>query len=98
MRSKACCELFDADAVKFEAPVSRFEIAGGEFSVLTHIGPYAQLCFAYQWLYGEWLPASGRETGDAAVFEVYLNDPRETAAAELVTEIWLPIKAVERAL
>jgi AraC family transcriptional regulator len=92
LRSKACCELFDPGAVKFEAPVSRFEIAGGEFAVLTHVGPYAQLCFAYQWLYGEWLPASGRETGDAPVFEIYINDPRETAAAELVTEIWLPVK------
>lgn len=92
LRSKACCELFDPDAVKLEAPVSRFEIAGGEFAVLTHVGPYAQLCFAYQWLYGEWLPTSGRETGDAPVFEVYMNDPRETAPAELVTEIWLALR------
>lgn len=93
LRSMACCELFEPDAVKFEAPVSRTEVAGGEFAVLTHVGPYAQLCFAYQWLYGEWLPKSGRETGEAPVFEVYLNDPRETAPADLVTEIWLPLKA-----
>ncbi|MBC8641202.1 AraC family transcriptional regulator [Caballeronia sp. EK] len=92
LRSMACCELFDADAVKFEAPVSRVEVAGGEFAVLTHVGPYAQLCFAYQWLYGEWLPKSGRETGEAPVFEVYVNDPRETVASELVTEIWMPLK------
>jgi AraC family transcriptional regulator len=92
LRSKACCELFEPDAVKFEAPVSRLDVAGGEFAVLTHVGPYAQLCFAYQWLYGEWLPASGRETGDAPVFEIYLNDPRETAPTDLVTEIWLPVK------
>jgi AraC family transcriptional regulator len=94
LRSMACCELFEPDAVTFDAPVSRLEVAGGEFAVLTHVGPYAQLCFAYQWLYGEWLPKSGRETGDAPVFEVYLNDPRETAPAELVTEIWLAVRAV----
>ncbi|SAL47594.1 AraC family transcriptional regulator [Caballeronia peredens] len=92
LRSMACCELFEPDAVKFEAPVTRVEVAGGEFAVLTHVGPYAQLCFAYQWLYGEWLPKSGRETGDAPVFEIYVNDPRETAPADLVTEIWVQLK------
>jgi AraC family transcriptional regulator len=92
LRSMACAELFTPDAVKFEPPVKRFEIAGGEFAVLTHVGPYAQLCFAYQWLYGEWLPASGRETGDAPVFEVYINNPRDTKPAELVTEIWLQVR------
>ncbi|MDR5794535.1 AraC family transcriptional regulator [Caballeronia sp. LZ008] len=92
LRSMACCELFSPDDVKFEAPVSRVEVAGGEFAVLTHIGPYAQLCFAYQWLYGEWLPRSGRETGEAPVFEVYVNDPRETAPGDLVTEIWLSLR------
>lgn len=69
LRSMACAELFEPDAVKFEAPVSRFESEGGEFAVLTHVGPYAQLCFAYRWLYGEWLPASGRETGEAPILE-----------------------------
>ena len=94
LRSMACCELFAPDAVKLESPVSRMEVAGGEFAVLTQVGPYAQLCFAYQWLYGEWLPKSGRETGEAPVFEIYVSDPRETAPADLVTEIWLPLKAV----
>ncbi|SAK40904.1 AraC family transcriptional regulator [Caballeronia fortuita] len=92
LRSMACCELFSPDDVRFEAPVSRVEVASGEFAVLPHVGPYAQLCFAYQWLYGEWLPNSGRETGEAPVFEVYVNDLRETAPADLVTEIWLGLR------
>ncbi|CDY76646.1 transcriptional regulator, AraC type; possible DNA gyrase inhibitor [Caballeronia glathei] len=92
LRSQACVELAQPRGIEFEAPVSRVEVAGGDFAVLTHVGPYAQLCFAYQWLYGEWLPHSGRETGDAPVHEVYLNDPRETPPTELVTEIWLPVK------
>jgi DNA gyrase inhibitor GyrI len=29
LRSMACCELFSPDDVKFEAPVSRVEVAGG---------------------------------------------------------------------
>lgn len=93
LRSMACAEIFKPDSVNFKAPVARVEVAGGEFAVLTHVGPYAQLCFAYQWLYGEWLPQSEREAGEAPVFEVYLNDPKDTAPADLVTEIWLPLKA-----
>jgi AraC family transcriptional regulator len=92
LRSKACLEIARPDEVEFEAPVSRVDVPGGEFAVLTHVGPYAQLCFGYQWLYGEWLPNSGREAGEAPVFEVYLNNPRDTAPMELVTEIWLAVR------
>jgi AraC family transcriptional regulator len=92
LQSQACIEIARTDGVEFAAPVARVDIARGEFAVLTHVGPYAQLCFAYRWLYGEWLPQSGRETGDTPVHEVYLNDPRETPPAELVTEIWLPLR------
>jgi AraC family transcriptional regulator len=92
LRSQACVDIAKPDGVSFDGGVSRIELKGGEFAVLTHVGPYAQLCFAYQWLYGEWLPNSGREAGDAPVHEEYMNDPRDTPAAELVTEIWLPLK------
>jgi AraC family transcriptional regulator len=92
LHSQACVEIARPDEVEFSAPVARVDVAGGEFAVLTHVGPYAQLCFAYQWLYGEWLPHSGRETADAPVHEVYLNNPRDTPPTELVTEIWLPVK------
>jgi len=32
---------------------------------------------AYDWLFGQWLPTSGREAADAPVLEEYLNSPRE---------------------
>jgi AraC family transcriptional regulator len=47
---------------------------------------------AYDWLYGEWLPQSGREPADAPAFEEYLNDPRSTPAPELRTNIYLPLR------
>jgi AraC family transcriptional regulator len=46
---------------------------------------------AYEWLYGTWLVQSGREAADAPVFEEYLNNPKETAPADLHTEICLPL-------
>ena len=35
--------------------------------------------------YGDWLMRSGREAADAPVFEEYLNNPRDTAPADLPT-------------
>jgi AraC family transcriptional regulator len=47
---------------------------------------------AYEWLYGVWLPDSGWEAADAPVFEEYLNNPRDTAPTDLLSEINLPIR------
>lgn len=73
-------------------PLERVNLRGGEYAVLRHRGPYADMKAAYDWLYGEWLVQSGREADDAPVFEDYLNNPRETPPAELLTDICLPLK------
>ena len=90
LRSKACIAVPGEVAV--EAPVEWTEIAGGTYAVLRHKGPYATMKAAYQWLYGDWLVKSGREPADAPCFEDYLNNPRDVAPAELVTDIYLPLK------
>lgn len=56
-----------------------------------HKGPYAELERAYRHLFRDWLPGSGCEAADFPCFEEYLNDPRETAASELLTRVHLPI-------
>jgi AraC family transcriptional regulator len=38
------------------------------------------------------LPRSGREPADAAMFDIYLNSPMDTAPEDLLTEICLPLK------
>ncbi len=68
------------------------ELVGGEYAVLHYKGPYSDMHNAYQWLYGVWLPQSGREAADKPVFEEYLNDPKEVAPTELLTDIYLPLK------
>lgn len=73
------------------APLVEFEVGGGPCAVLRHRGPYATMRSAYQWLYGHWLVRSGLETGNAPVFEEYLNNPRDTAPADLLTDIFLPL-------
>ncbi|MGF6611596.1 DNA gyrase inhibitor GyrI [Paraburkholderia sp. WSM4175] len=80
-----------ASAVGTGGEVSVTRIRGGEYAVLRQVGPYSDMRAAYEWLYGIWLVQSGREAADAPVFEEYVNSPKETAPAELVTEIGLPL-------
>lgn len=67
-------------------------ILGGKTAVLTFKGPYSGLEAAYHSLFGNWLPESGEEPADQPCYEIYLNDPRETAPEDLLTEICLPLK------
>ena len=79
----------DAETI---APLRRLETRGGEYAILRHKGPYADMRSAYLWLFGTWLPQSGREAADAPVIEEYLNNPRDTPPSELLTELLLPLR------
>ena len=76
------------------SPLIRTAIAAAEYAVLVHTGPYASMGAAYRWLFGAWLAGSGRQPADAPVVEEYLNSPRETAPADLVTHIFLPLRPI----
>lgn len=93
LRSKACISLppFAADQ-PMQAPLSTTELRPGRYAVLNYKGPYSDMQAVYQWLYGSWLPTSGQEADDAPVFEEYLNNPRDTAPTELLTDIYLPLR------
>ncbi|WP_341895627.1 AraC family transcriptional regulator [Ferrovibrio terrae] len=91
LRSAAGILLPDAD-FPVEAPLERASLRGGDYAILRHKGPYSDMRAAYDWLYGDWLVRSGREAADAPVFEDYLNNPREVAPTELLTDICLPLK------
>jgi AraC family transcriptional regulator len=67
-------------------------IPGGEFAVVTHIGPYNKLGRTYAKLFGRWLPQSGRELRSQPCLEFYLNDPQSTEPAELLTDIYVPLE------
>ena len=74
-----------------EPPLEPVTIVGGEYAVLRHKGPYADMRGSYEFLYGTWLPQSGREPADAPCVEEYLNTPRDTAPTELISDIYLPL-------
>jgi AraC family transcriptional regulator len=90
LRSHAC--VFTDVLLQPPAPLEVFETAGGAYAVLTYKGPYSAMQPAYQWLFGVWLPASGREPRESHVLEINLNTPMDTAPSELLTEICLPLE------
>ncbi len=90
LRSRAA--IVAPSALPGDPPLEAVTIAGGDYAVLRHKGPYADMKAAYEWLYGTWLPQSGREPGDAPCLEEYLNSPRDTKPAELISDIYLPLK------
>ncbi len=68
------------------------EIAGGQYAVARHVGPYARLGETYAALMGQWLPANNREPEHAPCVEAYLNNPQQTAPEDLLTEVSVLLK------
>ena len=66
-------------------------LPGGPHGVMLYVGPYAGLPAAWDALYGNALPATGRLLAERASFEVYLNDPTQVAPNALQTEICVPL-------
>ncbi|MEZ5778684.1 MAG: AraC family transcriptional regulator [Paracoccaceae bacterium] len=67
-------------------------LPAGPVGVLRFRGPYSGLFKAYDHLYCDWLPESGRDLRDAPAFEVYQNTPADTAPEDLLTDVCLPVK------
>ncbi len=84
-------EAFQLNA-ETDADLFEQTIAGGPYAVLKHLGSYDGLEATYRWLYGTWLPGSGREPGNIPAFEVYVNSPMEVAPDALITEIYIPLE------
>ena len=76
-------------------PLQHTTVAGGRYAVLRYQGPYASMHAAYQWLFGHWLPNSGEQAADSPVFEDYLNSPLDTAPADLLTDIYMPLRPAD---
>jgi AraC family transcriptional regulator len=90
IRYDAC--LVVDERVKPEGDIGVQEVGGGDYAVTTHRGPYEKLGETYARLCGEWVPASGREMRFAPSFEVYRNSPQETAPADLMTDVCVPLE------
>lgn len=89
---RAIAGVAASEPVPVDAPLMTTQVQGGEYAILKYKGPYGDMRAAYDWLFGQWLPQSGREAADAPVLEEYLNSPRDTPPTELRTDICLLLK------
>ena len=90
LRSDACISV--PAEYEPQSPARLVELQGGPTAVYRHVGPYAELHHVWARLYHEWLATSGRLPADAPCYEIYLNSPSDTPAAELITEICIPLQ------
>ena len=84
------CVTVDESFKPFEG-IEVQTIAGGDYAVTVHTGPFSGLGRTYAELFGQWIPRHGREARNAPAFEVYLNHPDDTPPEELMTEIHAPL-------
>lgn len=78
--------------VAAEGDVGVQEIGGGRYAVTTHHGPYENLAETYAALMGQWLPAHGHHPSAGPSLEFYRNDPNTTPPADLVTDVYVPLR------
>lgn len=90
IRYDACIPV--KGSVKPESGISIQEIAGGEYAVTVHKGPFEKLSETYLKLCGEWLPKTGRKTKNLPSVEIYLNDIRRTKPENIRVEIQIPLE------
>jgi AraC family transcriptional regulator len=90
LRCDACVTI--PDRVQPQGDVGVQEIAGGEYAMAVHRGPYDTLGQTYAALCGQWAPQHGRELRADPGFEVYLNNPQTTKPADLLTEVYVPLE------
>lgn len=89
LRSDAALTI--AEGAPLPEGLAELRLPAGRYAVTTHLGPYATLGDTWVRLMGEWLPASGRRLGEGLSYEVYVNDPRNTPAHELRTDLYVPL-------
>ncbi|MGD8563151.1 MAG: AraC family transcriptional regulator [Desulfarculaceae bacterium] len=89
IRYDACVVVDEKTGPEGEVGVQ--EIAGGDYAVTVHKGPYETLKDTYARLCGEWLPNQEREKRSMPSLEIYLSDPQITPPAERLTEIRLAL-------
>mgnify|MGYP000082486757 CR=1 FL=1 len=87
LRSMACVSAGAEDIPASDDAPEKIQVPEGRYATLLFKGSYAELHKAYGWFFGEWLPQSGHEADNFPPFEEYLNDPKTTPPAELLTRI-----------
>jgi AraC family transcriptional regulator len=90
IRYDACMVV--PDDVQAEGEIGVQVVAGGEYALMRHRGPYERLGATYAELFGRALPAAGREAAVLPTVEIYWNHPEGTPPEELETDVCVLLK------
>lgn len=82
-----------APAVGTDIDIEVIDIPAGRYARHRLCGPYARISAALTALHTRWLPGSGYEPDDRPTLEHYLNSPRDTSQAGLLTDLLIPIRS-----
>ena len=75
-----------------EVELETLDIPAGAWALYELAGPYTRINTAFDAVYSRWMPGSGYEPDERPSLEHYLNSPRDTAPADLRTELLVPIR------
>lgn len=100
----SCADDEAVDAMRYYAGVlwdkpipapgdaERLEIAGGTYVCHRLVGSHDGIPGTFETLYGEWFPDSGYVPDDRPSLELYRNNPFDTPANDLITDVMIAIK------
>ena len=89
LRYDACIVI--PDGTRADGGIAIQVLPGGDHAVAVHRGPYTRLSEVYIEIMGRWLPGQGRRLGRGSPYEIYRNNPQTTPAADLLTEVRIPL-------
>jgi len=84
------CVTFDGEIESNIHGVIAKEIPGGRCARIRHYGTREKIDEA-QYIYREWLPASGEQLRDFPPFFHYVNVGPDVQEADMITDVYLPI-------
>lgn len=80
-----------SDFTEIPAGMQSYTIPAGEYAIFTHVGPLNTFEMTMNFIYGSWLPKSGRKLRSAPDFELY--DHRfKLDAADSEIDVYIPIE------
>jgi AraC family transcriptional regulator len=86
-----CCVTVD-EGFRPEGDIRVQTVEGGEYAVVHHRGPHAGVHEVMRWLFGVWLPASGREPRHAPLYSICSDNPETTPPEHFRIDLYVPLE------
>lgn len=87
LRMSVCITI--PEATKVSGKVGKMALEGGKYAVARFELTAQDFGKAWNWIYAEWLPASGYQPDDKPAFEMYPEEPKD---GKFIVDICIPVK------